>query len=328
MNATPGTDTVPGRLRKVGALAFQAGFRYRVIGLAAESAFFALLSLPPMLFALVGALGFVAAQTDPSTIFGLRDDILGFAGQFLTRTSIESILAPTIDEVISSRRSDVVSIGFLIALWTGSRAIAVFVETVSLMYGYQGRRSIVRQRALSFALFLLLLVIGIVLIPLILTGPSLIGELLPERVAWLAGLYWPVVTLLSIGLVTTMFYLAVPERHAWHSHLPGALWTMVMWLVGSQLLRLVLSFASDTTSIYGPLAAPIAVLLWLYLTSLAVLIGAAINASVAEVFPRFAGVRPTPRRAEDSLQAAAGDAGDDLALEEQEDDDHRNHRDD
>jgi membrane protein len=57
--------------------------------------------------------------------------------------------------------------------------------------------------------------------------------------------------------------------------------------MGSALLRWVLTVtAADSRSIYGPLAAPIAVLLWLYLLSIAVLIGAAVNASFDTVFPQ------------------------------------------
>ena len=61
------------------------------------------------------------------------------------------------------------------------------------------------------------------------------------------------------------------------------------WIVGSFLLRWVLTeTAADSRSIYGPLASPIAVLLWLYLLSIAVLIGAAVNAAFDSVFPQSA----------------------------------------
>jgi membrane protein len=62
---------------------------------------------------------------------------------------------------------------------------------------------------------------------------------------------------------------------------------MFCWVFGSALLRIVLvGTASGSTSIYGPLAAPIAVLLWLYLLSIAVLIGAALNAAFDQIWPQ------------------------------------------
>ncbi len=62
--------------------------------------------------------------------------------------------------------------------------------------------------------------------------------------------------------------------------------TLGLWVLGSFLLRWVLtSTAGSSTSIYGPLAAPIAVLLWLYLLSIAILIGAAVNAACDWMWP-------------------------------------------
>jgi membrane protein len=62
-----------------------------------------------------------------------------------------------------------------------------------------------------------------------------------------------------------------------------------MWIGGSALLRLVLGLSTGT-SIYGPLAAPIAVLIWLYVISIAMLVGAAFNAAVDKVWPRLSGL--------------------------------------
>ena len=71
---------------------------------------------------------------------------------------------------------------------------------------------------------------------------------------------------------------------------PGAALTLLMWIGGSALLRLVLSLSAGGSTIYGPLAAPIAVLIWLYMISIATLIGAAFNAAVDEVWPRLSGI--------------------------------------
>jgi membrane protein len=93
----------------------------------------------------------------------------------------------------------------------------------------------------------------------------------------------------------------VPVRTSWRHDLPGATLAFAIWVLGSYLLRVVLE--SSTTSIYGPLAAPIAVLIWLYVTALAVLIGAALNASVDRLWPEAStararlegiGARPSP----------------------------------
>lgn len=290
---TQGTHGARGLARTLGRLTFrtvQACLQYRVVGLAAETAFFAIVSLPPMLFGLVGAIGFVTRRLDVTTMLDFQERVISFAGQFLTQQSIEDILVPTMAEVLQEGRFDVVSIGFLIALWSGSRAMAVFVETITIMYGLSGRRGLVRQQALSFLLYLVLMVTSVLVLPLMLTGPDLLESLLPRQLEPMVLLYWPFVVVVSIALLTTIYDLTVPANHHWWSHVPGASWAMLMWLGGSWLLRKVLAFVSGGTSVYGPLAAPIAVLLWLYLIALAVLIGAAVNASLAQVAPHLAGV--------------------------------------
>ena len=260
-----------------------ACFRYRVTGLAAEAAFFAVLSLPPLVFGLAGSIYFIVRRVDPDQIVFLRQQIIDLSGQVLTQESVHKVVVPTVNRVLQEPRFDVVSVGFILALWSGSRALNVFVDTITIMYGLGGRRGIVRTRMLSFTLYVIGLFVGVIVLPLVLAGPRLVHQLLPERADALNALYWPTVIVLSIAFLTTLYHLSVPVRTSWRHDIPGAVLAFTMWVLGSYLLRLVLE--SATTSIYGPLAAPIAVLLWLYLTALAVLIGAALNASIDRVFP-------------------------------------------
>src|SRR5215210_6698280 len=265
---------------RVVAQTFGACLRYRVTGLAAEAAFFAILSLPPLVFGLAGAVGFVAQRFAVTTLEEFRQEVLNIASQLLVPSAVNEVIAPTLDGVLSGGRFDIISVGFVIALWSGSRALNVVVDTVTIMYGLAGHRSILRTRALSFLLYTVCLVAAVVLLPLVLAGPDLVDRALPLRLSALGHLYWPVVLLGSIALLATLYHLAVPVRTPWRRDLPGAALTLLMWLAGSALLRLVLGLSIGTTSIYGPLAAPIAVLVWLYLICLALLVGAAFNASL------------------------------------------------
>jgi len=281
--------------------------RYRVTGLAAEAAFFGVLSLPPLIFGLVGAIGFVTSTLDIRTIAGFREQLLELSSRILTPDVVETVIEPTINDVLSRGRLAVISIGFVLALWSGSRAINVFVDTTTIMYGMAGRRGIVRTRALSFLLYLVFLAAGVVLLPLILAGPSLVNRVLPLSLVTIGNLYWPVVLLGSVCMLATLFHLSVPARTRWRADLPGAAVTVAMWVGGSVLLRYVLSKSIGSTTIYGPLATPIAFLLWLYIISIAVLIGAALNSGLDDVFPRLSGIdhdapdieKPSERKAED-----------------------------
>jgi membrane protein len=261
--------------------------RNRVTGLAAEAAFFAILSLPPLIFALAGSIGYVFAQLDNSQIADVRSTVLDLAARALTPETVDKIIRPTLNDVLKGGRYDVISIGFILALWSGSRALNVFVDTITIMYGLGGHRGIVRTRALSFLLYVLGMLTGVVTIPLVVAGPRVVASALPERLDFLNELYWPTVVLLCVVFLTTLYHVSVPVRMAWRYNVPGAVFTMFCWIVGSAVLRWVLvGTAQGSTSIYGPLAAPIAVLLWLYILSIAVLIGAALNAAFDQIWPQ------------------------------------------
>lgn len=260
--------------------------RYRVTGLAAEAGFFALLSMPPLVLGLVASAGYLGQRLGPGAVDDLRDRLEEFARTFLTENAAQSIIGSTFDEVARDGRLDIVSIGFVLSLWSGSRALNVFIDTVSIMYGQGGRRGIVRTRALSFSMYVAALVLGTVLIPLVLVGPGLISAWVEGLIGdgawlgWLGWTYWLVVVLFSVVALATLYHVATPYRTSWRRDVPGACLALVIWLGASVVLRFVLAHSVDGTSIYGPLATPIVILIWLYALAIAVLIGAALNAAV------------------------------------------------
>jgi membrane protein len=263
--------------------------RYRVTGLAAEAAFFAILSVPPLVFALAGAIGYVSEQFSPAEIAEVRQAVIDLSSRALTEDAVNRIIVPTINDVLRPGRFDVISLGFILSLWSGSRALNVFVDTITIMHGLGGHRGIVKTRALSFLLYILAIITGVFTLPLVVAGPTLVQELLPEQMEFLTQFYWPTVLVLSICFLATLYHVSVPVRTNWTFNLPGATFALGAWIFGSFLLRWILTTtAAESGSIYGPLASPIAVLLWLYLLALAVLIGAAVNAAFDSVFPQQA----------------------------------------
>ena len=184
-------------------------------------------------------------------------------------------------------RFEIISIGFVIALWSGSRALNVVVDTLTIMYGLAGQRSILETRALSFSLYLVFL-----------SGrdPAAAGAGRPgsgrrATAPKAGGRRSPVLAGRPAGLSRDAGHPlppAVPVRTRGAADLPGAALTLAVVARGSALLRLVLGPLDRHTPIYGPLAAPIAVLVWLYLISLALLVGAAFNASLDPGEPRTA----------------------------------------
>src|SRR5204863_1427917 len=116
--------------------------RYRVTGLAAEAAFFGVLSLPPLIFALTGSIGYAFSRFSPAELQDVREAVIRLFSQALTEDTVNSIVVPTMNDVFKGGRFDVISIGFVLALWSGSRALNVFVDTITIMYGLGGQRGI------------------------------------------------------------------------------------------------------------------------------------------------------------------------------------------
>ncbi|WP_329613238.1 YihY/virulence factor BrkB family protein [Streptomyces brevispora] len=274
---------------------------YRILGLAAEAAFFTLLSLPPLLLGLIGLLGYVDAWTSTTTVASIEDNILGAAQTVLSQRGVNDFAKPLLEDVTTGARPDVISIGFAIALWSGSRAVNVFIDTITVMYGLDGQRGIVKTRMLAFLLYVVALLLGAVVLPLLVAGPDRVVEFIPWGTELISVLYWPLVILLSIAFLTTLYHVSVPVRSPWIEDTPGALMALAIWVLGSFLLRIYLTSTVEGPTIYGSLAAPIAVLLWIGISAFAVLVGAAVNAAIDRVWPSVA--TAAARAANDRVRA-------------------------
>ena len=124
--------------------------------------------------------------------------------------------------MLQAGRFDVISIGFVLALWSGSRALNVFVDTITIMHGLGGHRGIVKTRALSFFLYILAIVTGVLALPLVVAGPIAGGpDLLPERADFVIQFYWPTVIALIVCFLATLYHVSVPVRTNWSFNLPG-----------------------------------------------------------------------------------------------------------
>ncbi|AGI87104.1 YihY/virulence factor BrkB family protein [Streptomyces albidoflavus] len=275
---------------------------YRILGLAAEAAFFTLLSVPPLLLSLVGLLGYVDSWTGADTIASVEQNILEASRAVLSDQGVREIAQPILHDVTKGGSPDLISIGFLLALWSGSRAVNVFIDTITVMYGLDGVRGIVKTRLLAFGLFVVALLMGSVVLPLMVIGPDTLVSVVPWGENLIQLLYWPVILVLSVIFLTTLYHVSVPVRSPWIEDTPGALVALGMWVLGSFLLRIYLTNTVEGPTIYGSLAAPVAVLLWIGVSAFAVLVGAAVNAAIDRVWP--------------SVATAAARAANDAAREE------------
>lgn len=271
-----------------------AGVTYRVTGLAGEAAFFALLSLPPFALGLVGILAHVSSMLGPATIEEITTWVEDQARLLFTDSAVDSVVSPLIDDVLrGGGQVPLISLGFLLALWSGSRALFVYVDLISVAYGLGEERGIIRTRIMSFGLYLVALLIALIVMPVLVVGPTLLSDVLPESYRVVVDiLYWPVLIAGSVLFLSVLYHVSVPVRTRWWRELPGAVLALIIWILCAAVLRAVLAAWFSPLSVYGSLAAPIAVLLWLYITALAVLIGATLNAEIDRLWP----ARDAPRQ--------------------------------
>jgi membrane protein len=257
---------------------------------AAEAAFWQTLSLPPLLLALLGCLGFVGDWFGPQVVHLVQERIIAFSSTVFTRNVVEQIIAPTVADILTKAHSEIVSVGFIISLWAGSSAIASFVDAITVAYGQYGVRHAVSQRFFALGLYLVGLVVAVVLLPVLALGPGVLPKFFPgswqPAVGELIGtFYYPAAAAVLVLALTTLYKLALPHKLPWHRGLPGAALAMVFFILSSIGLRLYISWITTTGYTYGALATPIAFLLFTFFFGLAVVLGAHFNAAIQELWP-------------------------------------------
>jgi membrane protein len=282
--------SAPVAVGRIAVSAVKRAWHDRVLGLAAEAGFWQLLSLPSLILAVLGTIGYFSGVLGKANVNDLQRTIDNGLGHVIVQSAVQSTVAPALHRILADGRADVVSISFVVSLWTGSSAMATYVNTITIAYGMRGRRSAVRSRLLALRLYLGFVLATIVLLPLLVLGPGQLVDLFPQHDHGLIhGIvtvaFWPVVVGVTLTLLATLYHRAVPVRAPWRRALPGAVIAMAIWLVGSIVLREWLTWAFRRTATYGPLSAPVAVLLFLYLTALAILFGAELNNEIERMYP-------------------------------------------
>jgi len=258
--------------------------------MAAEAGFWAIVSLPALLLTLLGGIGYLRGILGDGDVNQIRDQVLRAARDVLTPTTVNADVAPLVNQVLRGGHLEVISVGFVLSLWAGSAAMSDYVNTITVAYGMRGLRSAWRSRVVATGLYICFLAVGLVLLPALAIGPDWLSQLAPNRIAGTVStvihvVYWPVVAILSVLLLTTLYRLALPVRVRWRRGLPGATVAMGLWLLFSFSVRAYLTSSVRAHSAYGSLAAPIAALLFFYVTALAVLIGAELNSAIDHVSP-------------------------------------------
>ena len=262
--------------------ALAVAYQTRTTGLAAEASFWAVFALPWLFLGLVAGLTRVQVLLGVDAVEQLRTSVLDLSDEVLTPQAIDDLMVPLVDSVFGRGQTTLGILGVLIAVWAGSRVVDALVNAMTIVYQREGLRSFLQGKLLSLGVYVAGLAVLIVAIPLILAGPTFFARVVPGVQGPITAAFLVLAQIaVVLLLVVSLYHWAVPHRTAWTADIPGALIAMALWVVFSWLLRWYFAWIFRAGSVYGAIAAPVAVMYWVYVTVLALMLGAAFNGALA-----------------------------------------------
>ncbi len=218
-------------------------------------------------------------------IIGLQETLLELL-QVVLPPSTNELTFSTLNDIINNPRGDLLSIGFILALYFSSNGINSLIETFNASYHIKEVRSIVRQRILSLSLTFMLSLMLIIGMGLIIFGKTFVNyltfiELITNNNASLI-LYakWIIIiTMLFFG-ISLLFHLGPSEKRRFQLFTPGSIFTTIFIVITSIGFNYYVSHFSEYNKIYGSLGTLIIILLWIYFNAIILLTGFELNASI------------------------------------------------
>jgi membrane protein len=252
-----------------------------VFGRAAELSYYFLLALFPFLIFLTSVIGLVLGSGT-----GTRHMLFNYLARIMPPSAFQLIDA-TMVEVSTASSGGKLSFGILAALWAASNGLTAITGSLNTAYDLKETRSWWKQRLVSIGLTMALSVLIIGALVLVVAGGKIaewlaahygFGPVFPT--AWKI-VQWPVV-FGCIMLAFALIYYFAPDfrEQSWQWLTPGAAIGVVLWLLVSLGFRVYLHFFNSYSATYGSLGAVIILMLWLYFTGAAVLIGGEINSEI------------------------------------------------
>ena len=250
----------------------------RLTAVAAGVVFYALLAIFPGVTAFVSLYGMVASYDTIDSHIALLSYVLPEGGLQIVQDQIGRIVAKGADKL-----SFGFVLGLAVALWSANAGIKAVMEALNVIEDEEERRGFFRLNLVSLTftagaiLFLLLAIGAVVAFPLAMSafGISSFAEVLTSM------LRWPLLFLAILAALGVLYRFGPSRgraRRRWVT--PGSVFATIAWIAGSALLSLYLSYFADYDATYGSLGAAIGLMMWMWLTTSVVLIGAELDAEI------------------------------------------------
>lgn len=197
-----------------------------------------------------------------------------------------TIIRKQLESIVAGNATGLLTVGILGALWSSSGAMTSIVSALNKAYDVPETRPWWKVRLVSIALTIALVLFVLVSFTLIVAGPNaghwLTGWFgLSEAfdVAWVY-LRWPLIFALATTGIAIVFYYAPDADQDWVWITPGSIVTTLLWVIFSMGFRIYAARVGDYAATYGALAGAAILLLWLYFSGLALLIGGELNSEI------------------------------------------------
>ncbi len=272
-----------------------------MLGLAAQLSYYFFLALFP-------AILFLLALASFFPLSNITDDVGRSLGPFVSPQVLE-LIQEQMRRLANNENSGLLTFGVAGALWSSSSAIVSIVGALNRAYDVEEGRTWWKVRLVAIGLTLGVALIVLVALSLILVGPTLAEKLgrstgwgTPFEWTWLV-LQWPLVFALVAGGIGLIYYFGPDAEQDWVWITPGALVATVLWLLASLLFKFYVVNFTDYEGSYGAVGGVIMVLLWLYVSGIALLTGAELNAEIEHASPH--GKAPGQKNAQGKLLIGA-----------------------
>ena len=265
----------------------------------AALAYYFILALFPMIFFLTAVLGLFARSHD------LESGLQRYSSQFMPSQAYD-LVHKTLREIAQNSSGRKLVLGLALAVWAGSGGVISIMDALDRCYHVCDSRPWWKRRLRSIALTIAIAALVIIALVIVLYGGS-IASFLGEHVGLSAAAVttwrfaqWPVALLFVMIAFALLYYWGTAVKQKWQWISPGSLVGVFVWIGASLLFRSYLQFFNTFSKTYGSLGAVIVLLLWLYITGLAILVGAEINSEIENA----AAVRGHPEAKESGQKAA------------------------
>lgn len=248
------------------------------LGLAAQLSFYFLLGLFPALLFFVALLGYLPVEN-------VLDELLLFLAT-VAPTEMVDLVRTQLDAVAGGSHASLVTLGIVGAIWSSSAAMVAIIDALNRAYDvsewrpWWKRRLVAILLTIALALFLLMAFVMVLLGPEAMTAlADRLGLGLAVQVVWHI-LRWPVLVCCVVLGVDLVYHFA-PNRHArWSWITPGAALATALWILSSFGFKLYVMNFGNYTATYGAIGGAIVTMMWFYVSSLALLVGAEVNAVI------------------------------------------------